>query len=325
MKHWIRFCVIMVLAIPARGLAWNATGHMTVAMVAWKDLSPEVQRKVGEILKTHPHYSQLLLERRPADVSEAEWAFLRASVWPDMVRPARPGIDRYRSPAVTHYHKGSWHYVDIPFRVASSQPATRRASTRPAAAEESILTALPANMKTLSDANAKMEDRAVALAWVEHLVGDLHQPLHAATMYSERFPGGDKGGNDQMVRGNSGVTRLHAYWDDLMGTSEAYGAIAFLADEVSTGANEQTKARQKEKSKWDVWAKESHDHAVALVYLDGELKTALSRDWEDKKIKADDVPLLPPSYDQNARALARQRILLAGKRLAEQVKEAIGE
>src|SRR5204863_8163859 len=93
--------------------------------------------------------------------------------------------------------------------------------------------ALDENSKILADTNAKPDERAVALAWIEHLSGDLHQPLHACTMWSGQHPNGDRGGNDQAVRTGAGeVVRLHSFWDSALRNGDAYTAIAFFADEI---------------------------------------------------------------------------------------------
>ena len=320
MRKWIVSVVAVVLGIaPSMALAWNSTGHATVALIAYRELSDAQRKQIAQILKSHPHYQQLLLANKPADVDEGEWAFLRAASWPDMVRPARQG-DRYKSPAITHYHRGPWHYIDIPFVVGDFKMPATHPSTRP---EENAVTALKANLAIFASAESKPEDRAVALAWIEHLVGDIHQPLHAVSLYSEKFPNGDMGGNAQMVRTSSGVMRLHGFWDELLGTSDDYRAIVFLADEITRVANEQTTTLMHQTTSIDSWAQESHDYAVAITYLNGELRSTPSSDWDQKKVTAEQVPALPVAYEANAQALARQRILLAGHRLAQQLQAAL--
>ena len=60
--------------------------------------------------------------------------------------------------------------------------------------------------KTLTSAKAADVDRARALRFLTHFVGDLHQPLHAAELFSAQFPDGDVGGNGVWrVLGNSRV------------------------------------------------------------------------------------------------------------------------
>ena len=56
--------------------------------------------------------------------------------------------------------------------------------------------------------------RATALKWVVHLVGDLHQPLHAGEH-------ADSGGNDVKLSFDGRPTNLHSLWDS--GLLLAYG------------------------------------------------------------------------------------------------------
>ena len=51
------------------------------------------------------------------------------------------------------------------------------------------------------------------------------------------------------------------------------------------------------------WADESHEDAIAIAYLGGELKVANWQAWESRQIQKDDVPELPTGYEANAREL----------------------
>ena len=59
--------------------------------------------------------------------------------------------------------------------------------------------------------NAKLM-KSQALRLYIHIVGDIHQPLHAATYYSEDFPNGDAGGNFFDIKYKD-YTQLHFLWD----------------------------------------------------------------------------------------------------------------
>lgn len=48
---------------------------------------------------------------------------------------------------------------------------------------------------TITNTRAAELDKARQLRFLIHMVGDIHQPLHAATLYSNEFPRGDLGGN----------------------------------------------------------------------------------------------------------------------------------
>jgi hypothetical protein len=62
-----------------------------------------------------------------------------------------------------------------------------------------ILTALAEN-ESMMKKQGDSERKAVALAWLFHLVGDIHQPLHTAQLFTVDFPQGDRGGNEICVR-----------------------------------------------------------------------------------------------------------------------------
>ena len=58
----------------------------------------------------------------------------------------------------------------------------------------------------LKDTTKSLGDRLEALKFVEHLIGDLHQPLHCADNM-------DRGGNDVSVKWFGKKTNLHSVWD----------------------------------------------------------------------------------------------------------------
>ncbi|UWU82847.1 hypothetical protein N2605_25070 [Bradyrhizobium yuanmingense] len=88
---------------------------------------------------------------------------------------------------------------------------------------KALLAKLPAS------ASASDAMRSYSLAWTLHLVGDLHQPLHAIARYTAQLPddGDDRGGNAEKGIPTTGETiLLHAYWDSLFGGySSVFGAI----------------------------------------------------------------------------------------------------
>ena len=62
---------------------------------------------------------------------------------------------------------------------------------------------LERHLKILADKTATTRSRNEALKWIVHLVGDIHQPLHASD-------NADRGGNSVLVRG---AANLHSVWD----------------------------------------------------------------------------------------------------------------
>jgi hypothetical protein len=88
-----------------------------------------------------------------------------------------------------------------------------------------ILTALAENESVMKNENDS-ERKPIALAWLFQLVGDIHQPLHTAQLFTVDYPQGDRGGNEICVR----VTQvgqpmdLHRFWDGVITSSSGVDA-----------------------------------------------------------------------------------------------------
>jgi hypothetical protein len=326
MRKTLIFAMFGVVLTAPAARAWNDTGHMTVAMIAWRQLNDRQRQQVAEILRQHPHYRRYLTADVPSGMAEDEWAFLMGSIWSDWVRPARPGREQetFKGPEITRYNRGEWHWINIPW-VPPDERKKIDPTTLPVHEPPSAYSGFAEVTKQLESPETSAEDRAVALTWLEHIVGDIHQPLHAITMWSQRFPQGDHGGGESAVRANGAVVRLHTVWDTALGTSNEYDALTFHADHI-LGQAQHEKQRLAElaaNKSIESWARESYDMAIAFAYLNGRLEPARFKDWDGKAISIDDVPPLPSSYSINAHDVVERRIALAGHRLAEQIKRAL--
>src|SRR5262249_19749519 len=131
--------------------------------------------------------------------------FWNASVFPDDARGQLFG--KYSRPAA--------HYVN--YRVMSD----RDNAVEPPLPGESVLNTYEEFLRQVRDPATPIEDRAVALSWIFHQSGDIHQPLHAVARFSRALPNGDRGGNEARVpiSRSSGAefTNLHAFWDGALG------------------------------------------------------------------------------------------------------------
>ena len=133
-----------------------------------------------------------------------------------------------------------------------------------------------------------------------HLVGDVHQPLHCVTRVSRREPQGDSGGNKVMLCTPPCKENLHAFWDNLLGTEKSPEAAERAAKKLF-------KPNSALASKGDAatWVAESLQFAKINVYV-------------DPPIGAGEGPFtITPPYESAAEVLAKQRIALAGARLAK--------
>lgn len=58
-------------------------------------------------------------------------------------------------------------------------------------------------------------ERALFSRYLLHVVGDIHQPLHAIALFNETYKSGDRGGNSlNVIRTNGEETNLHSFWDN---------------------------------------------------------------------------------------------------------------
>ena len=176
------------------------------------------------------------------------------------------------------------------------------------------------------DESASDPDRAVALCWVEHLIGDIHQPLHDSSFFSVQFPRGDKGGNDESLAAGSvdkdplesaaNPHRLHALWDDLLGAAKDPAAIQALAAPLEAPAYGRSAFPQLASHKAvHEWVVEGNALAQKYVYLNNALP--MTPTGTEKAEVA-----LPAGYLDAAHKIADQQIALAGLRLADTLNAA---
>jgi hypothetical protein len=339
MRSWIWIVgVLLVCSSVPQARAWNGVGHMIVAKLAHDALTLEEQTKVLAVLERHPHYADYLAKDRPESLAPSAWALMRAGVWPDWIRVPK----RFQGDPTTHrvyrFHRGPWHYVNFPY---VPHQASAELPAAPLPGPTNILDQLRASRK-FSRATTEVDDgaepgvpseqnRAVRVCWLVHLVGDLHQPLHAVSLIDERrLPPpthDDQGGNLLAVRVEIGAypIRLHSLWDQLLGTDNHPASIVRAADELQRDASllpaEPITFTGDEDFR--AWAAESYAAAKQYAYLNGDLPTAV---WDESRSPlpaVDDVPILPLGVEREAREAARRRIVPAAKRLALLLSEAV--
>jgi hypothetical protein len=307
MRRLILSLLVVVGFLACRCEAWNSTGHEIVAQIAFDNLSPDAQAKILAELKHHPRLHQDLLADAAPGEDPDRAMFLRAATWPDMIRfPANP--------ANRTEHHGPWHYVDYPYELDGV--------TGPVVDEQWDGHSMPANLlQAMAKATTELKDpqtppdrKAIDLCWVEHLIGDIHQPLHAVSLYSKEYPHGDQGGNQLRIRtSENGIMNLHAFWDDVEGMSLNPDVIRKTADRIEKEhPQSELKAQVADLNVVD-WAKESLALAKDRVYLNGALPHTTVQQAQENP---DSVPPLPADYEKNALATADVRMALGGYRLA---------
>ena len=163
-----RTLLALALLCPSLALAWGKEGHAVVAQIADDYLSPQARAQVSRLLALEPGAT---LE------SISSWA------------------DEHRNPET-----GKWHYVN--FRRGSGFEY----SAADCPGDACLVPAIARQEAILRDTSSSDLDRLTALKYIVHLVGDVHQPLHAG--YAD-----DKGGNTYQVRWDGRGSNLHHVWD----------------------------------------------------------------------------------------------------------------
>ena len=218
------FALLIVAASTVHG--WGPQGHRLVAMVANNHLSPAARQNV----------KSLLGNESLADV--AVWA------------------DAYV--AEGHRETAPWHYVNIP--ADGSQYVAGRDCPR----HDCVVDRIRENQERLANRSLGRADRATALKFLVHFVGDLHQPFHAI--------GIERGGNGIPVSifgsptcGRGDFDRfscnLHGLWD-----SELIGHRRLRDGAYAAELERQIASRRLRASGTAVeWAMESHALARAAL------------------------------------------------------------
>lgn len=341
-RSWKRHLVLLsagaalLILLTEPALAWNDAGHMVVARIAWLRLSEQQREAVFARMKAHPHFETSLIYKRPENATDAEWAFLRASTWSDYIRPPKSMSKEEIAKHPKHkFHRSVWHYVNFPYHAGQKESELPREAlpneTNIIPQIELTLDLLRGKAKHDPGAVAGLSaeaNEAVRFCWLFHLVGDLHQPMHAVALVDEKlFPEGDhgdQGGNLLAIRRSESdkPMRLHACWDGMLSSDSRFDAVCHLADELTHDPSfapdkfpELTEHRQVRD-----WAAESYLSAKTQIYRDGQFPQVRWEDVEARNVSEDKVPALSEQDAAKAQMLARRRVTLAGYRLAELLK-----
>jgi hypothetical protein len=296
----------------ATAFAWDYGGHEITALVAGPRLNAKARAAV-------------VAAAAALSIPGRTYSAVTLACWmDDLKKPELPLPD--------HGLFYTWHYIDLGAEAGDPAPSLTPGNDNPYHGD--VVQALQrAQVVLLGGADPYIKTQAEAIALTMHLVGDIHQPLHAATHYFQTAGGWwhhDAGGNKEYVRNGPPGDEpfsLHRFWDcawranfdDSTGDvvldprfdhelANDPDALAALAREVEFAAIPSADLRPR----FDDWARESNELARAFVYR--ELTAA-----DSKKFCR-----LGSGYVTRARVLARQRLLLAGERLAALLNQTVG-
>ncbi|MFT4204538.1 MAG: S1/P1 nuclease [Chitinophagaceae bacterium] len=175
--------------------AYGVTGHRVVAEIAQRHLSRHAKKELRKLI---------------GDQQLAFWAN-----WPDFIKSDTTG--KWKAAY-------KWHYVDLPGGLSKDQFVSDLKALR----GENLYTQIPAMEAQLKDKSLPLEQRQIALRFLIHFLGDLHQPLHVGRDE-------DQGGNKIKVTWFGRATNLHAVWDEALVDFQQYSytEYATVLDVVS--------------------------------------------------------------------------------------------
>jgi hypothetical protein len=327
---------------------WGGSGHEAVAYVAWQQMTPATRARVIALLtlvptlsspqnKSVPGYTDWVKDL-PSGLSQDDqnlYLFMRAATWPDTIKhvgfkdsdtpPAGITDDVNIGYTDTASH-GYWHFVDAGFASDGSEV--------PATPVPNAVTQIIAFRQAIGS-NETDALKSYDLVWLEHLVGDIHQPLHGTVRY---FAGkGDEGGNlveiklpPAMAKKFEGTEskypprELHAFWDDLPGEGQPAAALpdaaSFAQPLPSAPAN---KVADTDPSDWEAESLTmAKSDAYATPIGDGPQTTAShSSRSRSGDAQSSSSYLITQAYYDKALQDAKDRIALAGARLAKLLNE----
>lgn len=274
------FVMLSLFLSPA--LAWNENGHMLVAKIAYEKLKPEARAKVDRLLG--------YLHQEYADIN----TFSQAAVWADKLRGQQ--LDVY-----TH-----WHYIDQPLVKDGGNPNANTIDS------DNAMWAIEKIRSFIVNEKANPYERARFLAFLIHIVGDIHQPLHTVSLVTPKFPKGDRGGNDYIVTYKNKRSNVHKVWDEGVGAFDRHyteaddsttGELGTQAAMISAQYPAAFFADRLKAVNVEQWLKEGMQVANTYVYSTPE----------NQPVSAE--------YVHKGSAVAQQQVALAGYRLAEMLNQ----
>lgn len=274
---------------------WDPIGHMIVCQVAYDNLTPAAKQKVDAAIAAFN------------EQEKTSYTFVSAGCWMDDIRGKTQAYN-------------AWHYIDPPYQAEFVMPDPSK---------ENVLYAIHLTTDIIEGKTTRPGiDKNQALVMLLHFVGDIHQPLHATSK-------DDAGGNKLMVANQTDAAiavmpargNLHHFWDSAYrrvwkenGAVEEYPEPPYLVEKAMEGHNAAAGLVREQTTRLETayrasefsadgtpeqWAKESHTVGYHIAY---------------QKLPGGDSAnpvTLDQAYVDGAREIAGERLIQAGKRLAE--------
>lgn len=305
--------ILLLTSFPVA--AWDEVGHKITAYIAWQRMTPATRERVIKILREAPEDSQLATFYASngyvgagvrGEESRHRAFFMMSAYWADIVR------DREFPVRQRKYHHSNWHYSDRFWTLRDG-----KIEYLPAPDDGGLGLAKVIEFDKVISSSAPDAEKAIAIAWLEHLIGDLHQPLHTSARVTGTEPKGDQGGNLFSLT-PKGTPRdkqenLHWFWDSIVMRNIPNSENGCEAEYIDPLAEKFMKKHPYEKmrarllpGRYEEWVTESLKLAQEDVFSP-DLKR-----WE----------MPSTDYKKKALKIAEEQLALAGYRMGDLFNQA---
>lgn len=294
----VKLFVALILVICGRNCwAWGDEGHAVIAQIAMHYLTPATRQKIAAVLAGD---SGTLTAHDIA--GESSWA--------DKYRDSDRDLDAANKNHNTRYRQTHrWHFVnldldapDLARACFQHRPLVPGQLASQGPAQACVVDKITQFHSEWLAPQTSPAERLLALQFLLHLVGDLHQPLHASN-------NDDQGGNLVIVSGPKlGRSNLHRLWDTQL-VQRLDRSSEVLAQRLIAQTTD-AQYRQWQRGDPAGWALEAH--AVAKNFVYGQLPPSASNDDQQQGV----TYRLPTTYIASAESIAATQLIKAGIRLA---------
>lgn len=238
MKLLFRILIFAFVLQSAEAYSWGTTGHRTIAEIAEHHLSNKSKKKLKKIL------------------GNQKLAYF--ANWPDFVKS--DSLKRYKETEI-------WHYVNVTPKLNFQNFENELKENK----TPNLYSAIQKQEAIIKDKNATKADKEIAVIFLIHLMGDLHQPFHVGK--SE-----DQGGNLIPLTFFREQTNLHSLWDSKLVDFQKYSYTEY-ADVLDKKSKDEVAKIQS--GNLEDWLFESYNTA-AKIYSQTPINGNYSYDYNYK-------------------------------------------
>lgn len=285
-------------------MAWNFTGHVVIAQIAYNNLETDNKNKVDFLAnKIFFQLSKKQQQKLNNQYNNAS-TFAKLAVLPDYWRNWKvetifkkfnaqlpPNLLPYASEKLA-----SWHFKDRPF------PSNKFCGNENKTNVLWAISALTTDFKDAKDSNTA----AILLILINHFMGDIHQPLHTITNVTLNCKG-DDGGNHFCLKINKKgqcSKNLHMLWDGGVGFLKSHSNIQKIAYRLQNRYPASAYSHKTQDIDLNNWLNDTNQYSTFIYALNPQTP-------------------VPMAYYKEGQRIASSQIALAGYRLGQEVNRIV--